>query len=311
MATIDLDNSYYGRRWQILINLADGTQLDVSDSDFGDYALRSTFTVDKPGYQAMHFAEISLWNLNAETDNQIYDGAKGTVIINAGYVSGAYGKIFEGKIFQVIREREDNLNFKLTLNCVDNMLEPRLAAFTLDAGTNAQSAIYNLANNATSKITLGQITDNLSSSTLPRGRVYFGDPKKFLKQIAISNDAQFYVNDDAVHITKISDNTTTSITVSPDTGLIGFPQQIDYGITCTVLLNPNFTIVNPAMFIKLDQSAIRQQLLKVGYTPTKLEKDGEYKVARIMHRGDTKGNEWYTEITGITKQGTIPYNMIN
>jgi len=313
MATIDLNNSYYGRKWQILITLSNGTQIDVSDSNFGDLALMCRFTVDRPGYKCIHYGDIELWNLNAATDNQIVTGAQGTVIINAGYVSGAYGQIFKGKIFQVIRQRESATDYKLTLHCIDGhgILDNNYVAFTMAAGINPQSAIYNLAANASSTITTGTISDNLDSSKLPRGRVYFGEPKKYLQQIADANNAQFYVIDDAVHITKILDSTSETVTISPSTGLIGYPQQIDYGVTCTVLLNPNITITNPAMTIKLDQSAVRQQLINIGSTPTMLEKDGEYKVARITHTGSTRENEWYTKITGIIPQGMIPYNMAN
>jgi len=311
--TINLDNAYYGRKWQILINLDSGVSIDITDSNFGDYALRSTFTVDRPGYKCIHYGDISLWNLNAATDNQIVAGAQGTVIINAGYVSGAYGKIFEGKIFQVIRDRENATDYKVTIHCIDGhgIMSNNLTAFTMAAGLTYQNAVKYISSNAKTSITLGKITEDLYSNTLPRGKVFFGEPKKYLQQIASDNNAQFYVIDDAVHITKVSDSTSNTVTVSPSTGLIGYPTQIDYGITCTVLLNPNLTIVNPAMTIKLDQSVIRQQLINIGSVPTMLEKDGEYKVARIIHRGDTRGNEWYTDVTGVIPAGMIPYNLAN
>ena len=79
----------------------------------------------------------------------------------------------------------------------------------------------------------------------------------------------------------------------------------------TILLNPNITMVNPAMNIKLEQATIREQLKQIGVAPTLLEQDGIYKVAKLTHRGDTRGNEWYTEITGIITQGMIPFNMTN
>ena len=313
MATIDLSNAYYGRKWQILIALANGQTIDVTDSDFGDYALRAQFSIERQGYTAISYADVTLYNLSAETDNLIGSQTSGTVVINAGYVSGAYGQIFVGQIFQILRDRENVVDYRLTLHCVDGhgIYNNNVSAFTAAAGLTQQQQIYNVCANAKSAITVGTITEDLDSTALPRGKVFFGEPKKYLKQIAAQNNAQFYVDASQVNVTKFTDAPTEMITVSPSTGLIGYPQQIPYGVNMTILLNPNITMVNPAMNIKLEQATIREQLKQIGVAPTLLEQDGIYKVAKLTHRGDTRGNEWYTEITGIITQGMIPFNMTN
>ena len=326
MATIDLNNAYYGRKWQILISLNDGTVIDVTDSEFGDYALRAQFSIEIQGYTAITYADVTLWNLSAETDNKIGSQMSGTVIINAGYVNGAYGQIFVGQIFQILRGRENQgVDYTLTLHCVDGhgIYNNNVSAFTAVAGLTQQQQIYSVCQNAKSTITVGTITEDLDSTALPRGKVFFGEPKKYLKQIAANNNAQFYVTADAVNITKFTDTVAQTIVASPPSAdtktlatgatavLIGYPQQIPYGINATILLNPNIKMLNPPMNIKLDQSTIREQLKQIGSVPTLLEQDGIYKVAKLTHRGDTRGNEWYTDITGIITQGMIPFNMTN
>lgn len=325
MATFNLDNAYYGRKWQIIISLNDGTTIDLTDSEFGEYALRAQFTVEIQGYTAITYADVTIWNLSAETDNKIGSQMGGTVIINAGYTaaSAAYGQIFVGEIFQILRDRDNAVDYKLTLHCVDGhgIYNNNVSAFTAAAGLTQQQQIYNVCQQAKSKISVGTITDDLNSAALPRGKTFFGEPKKYLKAIAADNNAQFYVSADAVNITKFTDTATTTLNVSPansdnvetntDAILIGYPQQIPYGINCTILLNPRVKMLNPPMQIKINQATIREQMKRIGEVPTLLEQDGIYKVAKLTHRGDTRGNEWYTDITGIITQGMIPFNMKN
>lgn len=323
MAAIDLDNAYYGRKWQILITLSDGTQIDLTDSNFGEYALEATFRIERNGYTAINYGDVEIYNLSAETDNLIGSTKSGTVVISAGYVNGAYGKIFEGQLFQILRGRDNPTDYKLTLHCVDGhgIYNNNISSFTAIAGLTQQQQIYNVCQKASSEITVGTITSDLNSSSLPRGKTFFGEPKKYLKQIAADNNAQFYVTNDSVNITKLTDEANKTIVVTPpsadnvatttDAILIGYPQQIPYGVNLTVLLNPNITMVNPPMTIKLNQATIREQLKQIGTVPTLLEQDGTYKVAKLTHRGNTRGNEWYTDITGIITQGMIPFNMTN
>jgi hypothetical protein len=47
-----------------------------------------------------------------------------------------------------------------------------------------------------------------------------------------------------------------------------------------------------------------------GELPTLLDQDGLYFVAAVVHTGDTRGNEWYTDITGFntaTGKAAIAY----
>lgn len=325
MATFNLDNAYYGRKWQILISLNDGTTIDLTDSNFGQYALRAQFNVEIQGYTAITYADVTIWNLSAEMDNKIGSQMSGTVVINAGYTasSAAYGQIFVGQIFQILRDRDNVVDYKLTLHCVDGhgIYNNNVSSFTAAAGLTQQQQIYNVCQQAKSTITVGTITEDLNSAALPRGKVFFGEPKKYLKAIAADNNAQFYVSADSVNITKFTDTATQTLTVSPPTAdnvatntdaiLIGYPQQIPYGINCTILLNPRIKMLNPPMQIQINQATIREQLKQIGQVPTLLEQDGLYKVAKLTHHGDTRGNEWYTDITGIITQGMIPFNMTN
>jgi hypothetical protein len=310
---MDVNNAYYGRKWEIVYTPADGSPAMVlSSSDFGDYALRSTFKRDIPGYQAVSFCEVTIWNLNADTDNKILARGKGTLSLQAGYINGAYGNIFTGGVFQIIRGRESLTDYYLKFICIDGhgVMNNNIVSCTAANAINQRSAATNIANQATTPFQL-ITTPDIINQPLPRGKVFFGEPKKYLRQIARDNNAQLFALNDTVVISKLTDGSSGSITISPSTGLIGYPKQVDWGVSFECLLNPNLVVKYPAMSVKLDQTAIQQQLAQYGQPQMLLDKNGQYQVARVTHIGDTRGNEWYTQVLGVLNTGTLPAMMAN
>ena len=97
--------------------------------------------------------------------------------------------------------------------------------------------------------------------------------------------------------------------VAPETGLIGSPQVTSNGVQFKVLLNPLIKIVNPSMLIYLEPTSvsIKQQLAQIGQYFTILDNAGYYQVGSLHHIGDTRGNDWYTEVTGINSNGVLPF----
>lgn len=297
----------------MLVVMSDGSKaLDISNSGFEPEALRVTFRIEMIGYQAYYYGEVTIYNLSGDTEQKIInEGAK--VIVQAGYQNGHYGKIFEGFVFQPMRDRENVVDYKLTLNCVNQkaVLDHNLVKFTANAGQDPRTMIKNVAGQARTPINVGTITDDLETTTLPRGKVYFGEPKKYFRQIAQHNRAQWWVDEHGVQFGKITDVPKgQAIVYTPHTGLIGTPQQIDYGCAFRVLLDPRLKISNPAMAVKLDQTLIRQQKARIGQILSILDKDGIYRVIGVTHTGDTRGNEWYTDVIGVTSGGKIPAQLI-
>jgi len=90
--------------------------------------------------------------------------------------------------------------------------------------------------------------------------------------------------------------------ISPTNGLIGVPEQTQNGLEIRTLLNPALKI---GQLIKLDSSNINQY--RYGLTTAvaqnlrlkaliDLSADGTYYVMRANHFGDTRGNDWYTDL---------------
>lgn len=311
-------NKLFLRRWKISIYLNSGDVLVVSNSDYEvqSGALQVTFNINRPGYQAFYYGDIVIYNLNGPTEAEIVKEGN-RVVVEAGYIDGAYGKIFDGQVFQVFRERDDVVDYKLTLHCLDGMglFDNNMVSFTAYAGTDQRSQIASIAANATKPIPLGTVSQNIDTRLLPRGKTFFGQPKDYFRDIATYNNAQCFIHDGQVHMTRLADGpqlaADEAIEYTPETGLIGTPQVTQNGVQFTVLLDPRVKIVNPSMLVKLNFALLRQQLLQIGQLPTVLDKDGVYQVVAVSHRGGTRDNEWYTTITGCTTQGLWPFLMEN
>ena len=135
-----------------------------------------------------NYAEINIYNLTNDTETEIIkEGAR--VIIEAGYdgfikeetesVAKQYGKIFDGDIIQYVRSREDNVDYVLTLVCLDgdSFLNNNILKTTLNSGVSQRQIVEHIASQAKTPTEVGRISPELSTQKLPRCKVFFGMPK--------------------------------------------------------------------------------------------------------------------------------------
>jgi hypothetical protein len=89
--------------------------------------------------------------------------------------------------------------------------------------------------------------------------------------------------------------------VAADGLIIGTPQQTQFGVSCRLLLNPNVVVSNPPIAIRINNTVI-QQLQKNPGDPLSaasvLSQSGTYAVVGARYFGDTRGNDWYVDVTG-------------
>ena len=284
------ENPYYLRKYRVVVYDGNNVALDVSD-------LRVTFHIERKGYHATNFGDVSIYNLSLATKGDIiHYGMR--VTIEAGYQTGEYGLIFDGNIFQPIWDRKNVVDYRLTLHCMDGLsqLNYNLIQGTVQASHDMRSDLLAMIKNAGME---GDITQDIDSIQMPRGRVFFGQPKKLFRQIANANNAQWCFVDQKLLMTKLSDvkQSSSAIVISADSGLIGTPQQIEYGVNFKTLINPNIVLSNPPMQVQI-KGLVQPQSVSPPKLQSRLSQDGFYVVGGVTHVGDTRGQEWYTECTG-------------
>lgn len=315
------------RKYRILVtNKNDKQALDVSD-------LHCTFEVHKRRSEGASYAIVRIYNLATETEKLIInDGDR--VLIEAGYegtigpdrkndilktpgfmtekytsksktdaTSGQYGVIFDGQVVYPTRDRETNADYVLTLSCIDGNqpLNFNYIQMSVNKGINQRQIFETACNGGSVRTAWSHVTDGLGKQRLPRGKVFFGRTFDYIDDICRGNNALYFFEGDKLNLYQLTDVTEDeALVVDPFTGLIGVPQQTTHGLNFRVLLNPSIKL---ATKIKIARSEIKEQTLTVGQKQLPLDEDWIYQAIEVTHIGDTRGNDWYTDVVGLSRHG--------
>ncbi len=308
-------NPLFGIAWELVINTApdaqgNATQITAFSKDYSSEGLEIQFEVSQSvgSYNnGFWFADVSIFGLNDPTTQVILKQGM-TVKLNAGWQNGQpYGTLFEGTLYQPLWERIDGINYKLTLHCIVGLLEQvsNFCAFSIAGGATQRDIVARMASTALNPLDASNVNipaANLTPSS--RGEVIFGQPSVYLEQIGKETQTNFWFSNLAINVQSLLTAQTGVPTISynANTGLIGTPQQTQDGVLIRVLLDPRLQI---AAQINLDPSVTIAQLPRMQNTfPTVLDKDGNYGIMGLTHRGDSRGNVWQTEVIGVTYIGS-------
>lgn len=286
----------YGRRYRCIVDLGGGEAFDVSQ-------LRCQFEIVKSCYLEANQSTITIYNLSPNSENKLIKSGQ-RIIIEAGYNGDCYGKIFEGNVIQPIRSKENGVDYKLTLVSMDSdrYITYGLVGVALVAKQSMRDAVDACTSKATVPTEQGYILD--SNINYPRGKILFGKASTYLNQIAKSVNGTYYNEDGTVNIVSakgLPDDTILDI--GPQTGLIGSPTQIEYGIKFKCLLNP---LITTNTLVHIDNKKIEGYRYQQGQAIRELDNQGIYRVIKLTHYGDSRGTDWYTECEAITQAGMLP-----
>lgn len=246
----------FGRRYRITVSDESGTAIDIS-------RLHCTFSIIKTIQMEPNSSEISVYNLNAQTENAIIMNGK-RVTVEAGYEGSQFGLIFDGDIIQCIREKVNANTFKLTIIALDSdrAINFDIANYSILRGQSHRSIVEHIANKASNPVPLGSISEKLKNTTLPRGKVLFGKASDFIRQIAKSNGLKCYMDDGRLNLIDLKELPKNEIfKLDPTSGLIGVPEQTQYGVSGQCLLNPQIKLNS---LIHIDNSLIRDKRIEFG-----------------------------------------------
>ena len=302
-----MTDTLFGRKWELQVYSPDGTQKVLEDKSFpyteGVEPVQITFETYKPGYKEFSFADITLYNTTFDALNVLVEGM--LVTLSSGYEDPSrYGQIFKGRLFQILWDRDNNVDTRMTLHCLngkigwgENFVSGSLAA----ALTGQTNLVKWMAQNATQPFPVASIPSSVKESVQPRGVVLFGSPRDYAEGIADYNNWQVFYDEDGAWFGDLSEApaATTAHVVKPETGLIGIPQQFQSGVRFKTLLDPNIYVQWQPMQVQLQSTRISQQKRIMGQLPMALDWSGFYNVVSVRHIGDSRGNDWYTEATAL------------
>ncbi len=294
----------YGRKYRVLVvDNNKGTALDVSQ-------LRCKFNIQKTMMMQANYSTITIYNLSANTENSlITEGNR--IVVEAGYEGEQYGVIFDGTVIQPIRDKQDGVDYLLTLNCLDadGFLNGGVVNFSLLKGQTHRDVVNNLVSKAKVSTFAGNLSKDLDNVQLLRGKVCFGLAKDIMSQIAKTQGGTFYMEDGAVNIIKMTDLPTDEIIeLSPSSGLIGVPAQTEYGVSGKCLLNPRVKVNS---LIHIDNSLIHDMQAQIKQVIRSLDNSGIYRVIQVNYNCDTRGDEWFSEFQTVSQAGMMPSMMNN
>jgi hypothetical protein len=289
--------------------------------EFGDF--RCVFTVKRGDYQNPNTADVRIYNLNDATANLIQNEFT-QISLSAGYKGTAPGQIFNGTIKQVRKGRYNQLDSYVDVTAAegDEAYNYSFLQQSLKAG---QATPQNIIEQCLSTMGLygiekGYIPE-VPANALPRGRVLYGKAIDELRNFAKQWGFSFNLNDGRLSIIPLRSYipSGTIPIISPQTGLIGVPEQMQNGLNMRVLLNPTIKV---GQLVKLETNAINQlrygtdsasQAANVGLaiSATRINKQGFYYVMIANHSGDTRGNPWYTDLVCLDVDATINPSIAN
>lgn len=295
------------RKCTLLVSDRNGEGLDLS-------LLRIKFNVKRSDTQTPNMAEIRVYNLTEETAQRIQKEFS-KVVLQAGYEDN-FGVIFQGNVKQVIRGRESATDTFIDIIAGDGDLSYNYAVVntTLAAGA-GHSEQVNAAVGAMTKTggtTSGNIGD-MPPQKLPRGKVMYGMARDYLRQTGETTNKTWSIQDGKVQYVPVTSYLPgEAVVMTSKTGMIGTPSQTNEGINLECLINPKLKIGGRVQLNNKDIARLKIDLgkpLSPANIPAPITADGVYYILVIEHRGDTRGQEWYSKLTCLNLN--ITTNPIN
>ena len=289
--------------------------------DFGSFWCK--FKVRRGDMQTPNSLDARIYNIRADTANAIGKKEFTTVSLSAGYPANT-GLLFQGTIRQFRIGRVNQLDSYVDITAADGDEAYNFAPIsaTIPAGS-APDSVRSMIQSALAQaggqqpITQGY-TPNFVPTQLVRGRVLYGMARDEARAFANQNNCKWSIQNGAVTyipwVSYVPGGQTPVISVA--TGLIGVPEQTQSGIHIKTLLNPSIKV---GQLVRLDSqiNQFRYNLdIPADTNNTKIEmqnklapnsgdQKGLYYVMVANHTGDTREQDWYTDLTCLSVDATV------
>jgi len=280
---------------------------------------RIQFEITKTLRSSLNTAKVRIFNLSADNRGRI-KGEYQDIVVNAGYEGSAL-LLFRGQI-RTVGTPSDGTDDITEIDAADGDRDARksIVNFTLSAGTTTAQELDKIVGSF-ERTTKGHVV--IKNKKRLRGKVVCGRATDALDKMAADGDAHWSFQDGRLDIVR-ADSTlpTEAIVIRADTGMQEAPEVDDKGIKVKCFLNPRIRCNGK---IQLDNRDIKLKVARErerapgAKKPTKAPKAknlarldplGVYKVYKVIHKGDTRSNEWVSEVFAEALDKTIPAGRV-
>jgi len=294
----------FGRKASLIV-VAGEKGIDLS-------SMRFTFTVEAADVQTPNNVRIRVYNLSDTTMKQVRKEYQ-RVVLQAGYVNGNFGIIFDGTIKQIRIGRENGTDRYMDIIAADGDIAYNfgLVNTTMAAGSTPASQMQEIQRKAFEPHGVGLNplpTADMTGGVLPRGKVLYGMGREYMRDLAATSGTSWSIQNGKVTVIPLTGYLPDeAVVLTSKTGLIGLPEQTDNGIYIKALLNPLFKV---GTRVKIDNKSIEEMTINIQYTainlPAHLQADGFYRILVVEHQGDTRGDPWYSNLVCLSIDPTTP-----
>jgi hypothetical protein len=273
------------------------------------------FSVNSSDLETPNLLSLRVYNLAPETISSLVEEFD-QVSLEAGYRSpGTFGMIFSGTIRQFKFGKESVTDDFLEIIAGENDIGYNFGFIntTLDASVQIVTwqDVYRQCCAAMGLDKDHQTMEFLEKSGVyfPRGRTLYNLARVTAREMAASVGARWSSqNGTLVLIPDGGVRAGAAIEIGPQTGLVGIPEATDNGVIVHTLLNPNLSIGVPVL---IQSNLIVQTVTRNHFRPNLgfvafTSDQNLYRVLAIDHTGDTRGQEWYSDITCIALNADLP-----
>jgi hypothetical protein len=296
----------------------DRTGIDLSE-------MRINFRVKKAVTGAPNYLEAKVYNLSPETIKKVRQYKR--VQLAAGYQSN-YGMIFDGTVLLYIVGKENPVDSYIDIRAGDaDELNTTAIGMTWPPGTTLSTKAKDMITAGGLKVDevkLGKVGDQKSL----RSSSYIGMLMEGVRDITNATQSHFYVEDGKANVISWGGYKKNEVVeLSTSTGLVNIPKVTPNGIEAECLLNPKLRL---ASLVKIETTRAdgTNVISDIPYEPgaknafsnkegnlssaegvqaggqfrypaaaineTEGRGAGVYKILLLDHRGDTRGNTWYS-----------------
>ena len=278
----------FKRGYKLSVVTPEGKALVITD-------LRVRFEITKDLFGYPNLGDIQIFNLSRDRVTSI--SQEFTLIeLQVGY-NGALDTVFRGDIRNIVSRRE-GVDTITQFYAGDGERATRKAVIsrTFAGGTPLKQIIKELA--ATFNIATAKLDGLDTTRTNQRGQTMSGASKEALDKLADDYNFHWSIQDGELvtQDRESYDRDNSVININRSTGMIGSPTITELGADVRTLLNAKLNpyraiqITTPDVDINVGNLFFRTKVPTLG--------TGLFRINKVIHTGDTRGNEWTSAITG-------------